>query len=213
MKIFRTHTGVAAPVLQININTDILIPSREIKSVSKTGLGDGLFADWRYLHKGTKRIGPNPDFILNHPGYETTSIILAGDNFGCGSSREYAVWALVDFGIRAIIAPGFGSIFFNNCIRNGLLPLVLEQTIVAELARSVLSDPSNNMIEIDLETCRVTASDGTGYEFQTDPQDREMLLNGLNQIDITLQRVNEINTFKARGRRHRPWAALDQAPE
>ena len=132
MDKFERHTGVAAAMLRGNVDTDAIIPSREMKRVSKDGLGEGLFAGWRYLEQGGRE--PNPDFVLNQPAYEETSILFSGPNFGCGSSREHAVWALAEFGIRAIIAPGFGAIFANNCVRNGLLPLVLEDVLVSEIA-------------------------------------------------------------------------------
>ncbi len=217
MRAFRKHIGVAAPLLRINVDTDAIIPSREVKQVSKKGLSGGLFADWRYLYGDTiddtindmTRTGANPAFILNQPGYEATSILLTGNNFGCGSSREYAVWALLEYGIRAIIAPGFGSIFFNNCLRNGLLPVVLEQDIVETLARQVLSDPRANRVEVDLENCSVTAPDKSRYSFQIPTPGREMLLDGLEAIDVTLQQTSDIKRFKIQDRGKRPWAYLD----
>jgi 3-isopropylmalate/(R)-2-methylmalate dehydratase small subunit len=127
---FKKHTGIAAPMLRANIDTDAIIPSRELKRVSKEGLGEGLFAGWRYFNRGESDESANPDFILNQPEYGGASILLAGSNMGCGSSREFAVWALTDYGIRAIIAPSFGAIFHTNCIRNGLLPIVLDEATV-----------------------------------------------------------------------------------
>ena len=208
MRAFRKHIGVAAPLLLLNVDTDAIIPSREVKEVSKKGLSGGLFADWRYLYDETTRTGPNPAFILNQPGYEAASILLTGNNFGCGSSREYAVWALLEYGIRAIIAPGFGNIFFNNCLRNGLLPVVLEQDIVERLAKQVQSNPRANRVEVDLESCSVTAPDNTRYRFQIPTPGREMLLEGLEVIDVTLQQTSAINRFKIQDRGKRPWAYL-----
>ena len=142
MEPFRQHQGVAAPMLRANIDTDAIIPSREMKRVSKTGLSVGMFADERYLGTGTREL--NPDFVLNRPAYAGTSILLAGPNFGCGSSREHAVWALKEYGVRAVIASSFGTIFANNCIRNGLLPLVLEAQAVGVLAAWVDENPADN---------------------------------------------------------------------
>ena len=143
---FEQHRGVAAPMVQANIDTDAIIPSREMKRVSKQGLGEGLFAGWRYSEVGGRE--PNPDFVLNRPEYRGCSILLAGPNFGCGSSREHAVWALKEFGIRAILAPSFGAIFANNCIRNGLLPLVIDEAVIAAIAPWVEADPVVNQLQI-----------------------------------------------------------------
>ena len=141
MKAFITHQGIAAPLLRVNIDTDAIIPSREMRRVSKQGLGEGLFAGWRYLDEDPDQRRPRPDFVLNRSEYANASILLSGDNFGCGSSREHAVWALVEYGFRAVIAPSFGSIFYGNAARNGLLPVRLPGESVAALSESISADP------------------------------------------------------------------------
>ena len=208
MDKFISHTGVAAPLLRINVDTDAIIPSREMKRVSKEGLGEGLFAGWRYLAQGAR--DPNPEFVLNKPDYAGASIILSGDNFGCGSSREHAVWALKEYGIRAIIAPGFGAIFANNCIRNGLLPIVLPDEAVKALAASVEKDPQTNKIHIDLEKKQVTGPGGKVYDFNIEDGPRDMLLQGLDVIGLTLRHKADIDAFKAKDRLARPWIYLER---
>ena len=163
MKKFSTHLGIAAPLLKINIDTDAIMPSREMKSVSKVGLGKSLFANWRFLDRGTEKEKLNPDFILNQNEYLNATVLLTGRNMGCGSSREFAVWALVDYGIQVIIAPSFGAIFFTNCIRNGLLPIVLDEKTITTLAHQVALNPQDNPLNIDLEGCLVTGPDGVIY--------------------------------------------------
>ena len=202
MKALRQHCGVAAPLLRSNIDTDAIIPSREMKRVSKVGLGDGLFAGERYLAQAGRE--PNPEFILNHPDYAGASILLTGDNFGCGSSREHAVWALREFGIRVIIAPGFGTIFANNCIRNGLLPLVLPEERVLAIAQWVREDPRHRQPLIDLEACQLRAG-LLCFEFSVEEGARKMLLEGLDAIELTLTRREEIESFHKRRKRQRPW--------
>ena len=208
-KTFTKHDGVAAPMLRINIDTDAIIPSREMKRVSKSGLGEGLFAGWRYIDRGKDTEMPDPGFILNQAEYENTSILLTGRNMGCGSSREFAVWALTDYGIRAIIAPSFGAIFHTNCIRNGLLPIVLDEDIVAGLAAQVSEDPQQNRLSIDLEDCKVVAPDGENHTFEIEPVYRQMLMKGLDAIDLTMRSDAAINTFVERDRKIRAWAYLD----
>ncbi len=203
MKPFRQHSGIAAPLLVDNIDTDQIIPSREMKRVSKLGLGDGLFAGWRYADDDGKRGAEEPDFILNQPGYRDATILLAGKNFGCGSSREHAVWALADFGIRAVIAESFGRIFRGNCARNGLLAISLAGDHIARLA-SLAGD-----ICIDLEAEVLTLGDGGKVDFSVDPGEREMLLKGLDYIDFALQFSADIDRFIAADRERRPWAYLD----
>ena len=203
MESFRQHCGIAAPLLQANIDTDTIIPSREMKSVSKHGLADGLFAPWRYLDSSTR--APNPDFVLNQNDFRHATILLAGDNFGCGSSREHAVWALREFGIRAIIAPGFGSIFFNNCIGNGLLPVSLPAGDISALAQAVGVDPVANRVSIDLETQRIGCA-ALGFGFTLEEEQRQMLLQGLDPINLTLLHEQAIATFESRDRKLRPWA-------
>ncbi len=202
MDKFTQHAGIAAPILRNNIDTDTIIPSREMKTVSKTGLADGLFAPWRYVDANART--PDPTFILNQAGFENASIILAGDNFGCGSSREHAVWALKEYGFKCIIAEGFGSIFFRNCVRNGILPMVLEKQNIAELAEFAEAEPQKNIIEIDLEQQLVGAGN-IRVRFKSDESDREMLLNGLDPIDVTLKLSEDIAAFQQRDQMHRPW--------
>lgn len=203
MEKFVEHIGVAAPLLRINIDTDAIIPSREMKRVSKQGLGEGLFAGWRYQEPGSRDL--NPEFVLNRPEYKDTSILLSGDNFGCGSSREHAVWALDEYGIRSIVAPSFGAIFYNNCIRNGLLPIVLDDSVIQDLAAQVEADPQSKKLRINLTDKVLTAPDGKTHSFDIEDSHREMLLEGLDVIGLTLRHESEINAFQARDRERRPW--------
>jgi 3-isopropylmalate/(R)-2-methylmalate dehydratase small subunit len=209
MKTFNRHCGVSAPILRINIDTDAIIPSREMKRVSKTGLGESLFAGWRYIDRGKDIEKLDPDFVLNLPEYAGTTILLAGRNMGCGSSRECAVWALTDYGIRAIIAPSFGTIFYTNCIRNGLLPIVLDEAAVANLASQVSNDPQRNRLSIDLDKCVVISPDGNSHKFEIEPVYRQMLMEGLDPIDITMNSEAAISSFIENDRKKRSWAYLD----
>lgn len=206
MEKFTVLEAIAAPLMRINIDTDVIIPSREMKRVSKEGLSEGMFANWRYTKPGGRE--ENPDFVLNQEPYRHAKILLSGDNFGCGSSREHAVWALAEWGIRAIITPGFGNIFYGNCVRNGILPVVLDNAVVEDLARQVEADPANNRIKVDLTACSVTAPDGSTHAFEIAPADREMLLEGLDAIAVTMRRDDEILAFQARDRLKRPWIYL-----
>ncbi len=210
MEKFERLTGVAAPLLRINIDTDIIIPSREMKRVSKQGLGEGLFAGWRYTQPGSRE--ENPEFILNQGPYRHAKIILAGDNFGCGSSREHAVWALHEWGIRCIIAPSFGAIFQSNCVRNGLLPVVLNDAVVKSLAAQVTVDPQAKQISVDLINKLIKAPDGQTHGFDLAPADRAMLLEGLDAIAVTLKKDAEILSFQTQDRQQRPWVYLDDQP-
>jgi 3-isopropylmalate/(R)-2-methylmalate dehydratase small subunit len=203
MPPFTTHQGIAAPLLRDNIDTDAIIPSREMKTVSKRGLAEGLFAGWRYRAPGTREV--DPAFVLNRPEQQGTSILLAGANFGCGSSREHAVWALAEYGIRAIVAPSFGAIFANNCVRNGLLPLVLDAARVAALAQSVSADPRQRLITIDLERCVLSGPEGREHAFSLPESQRTMLLGGLDAIALTLRLSDRIDAFEQADRRVRPW--------
>ena len=184
---FTQHTGIAAPLLENNIDTDQIIPSREMTSVSKTGLTDGLFAGQRYIESRT----PNPDFILNQPEYAGATILLSGQNFGCGSSREHAVWALKEYGFRAVIAESFGEIFYMNCIRNGILPISLSADAIKELPRE---------ITIDLEAQRIGA-----ISFEINQADKKMLLKGLDSIALTLKHKGDIEAFLVADKKQRPW--------
>ncbi len=205
MKPFRRHSGIAAALLVDNIDTDQIIPSREMKRVSKLGLGEGLFAGWRYAVDGGQRGAEEPDFILNRPGYRDSTILLAGKNFGCGSSREHAVWALADFGIRAVIAEGFGRIFRSNCARNGLLAIELGSEDIQRLAAL------DREICIDLEAEILDLGNEDSIRFHVDPGERDMLLQGLDYIDFALQFSADIDRFIGVDRERRPWAYLDGA--
>ncbi|OYY90933.1 MAG: 3-isopropylmalate dehydratase small subunit [Sphingomonas sp. 28-66-16] len=189
-------SGIAAPLLRNNIDTDAIIPSREIKGVGKAGLAGGLFAGWRY-QAGTR--DPDPAFVLNDPAYAGASILLAGENFGCGSSREHAVWALHDYGIRAVIAPSFAPIFEGNCLRNGIIPVILSGDAIASLGR---------IVTIDLLAQTVQSADHR-IAFAIDPAARAMLAEGLDAIDLTLRKAPAIAAFHARDRLARPWIYLE----
>lgn len=206
MQAFTVHQGVASPLLKANIDTDAIIPSREMKRVSKAGLSDGLFANWRYMTQDARV--PNPDFVLNQDRYAGASILLAGVNFGCGSSREHAVWALKEYGIRAIVAVSFGAIFMSNCIRNGILPVVLDSQDVHSLADFIEHDPQRRMLTIDLQAQQVYADEGKAYPFCVAEADREMLLEGLDPIALTLKKQQEIDAFVAKDKDERPWIYL-----
>ncbi len=206
MEKFTRITAVAAPLLRINIDTDAIIPSREMKTVGKTGLAAGLFAGWRYKAPGSRE--EDPAFVLNRGAYRQARILLAGTNFGCGSSREHAVWALHEWGIRAVIAPGFGAIFAGNCVRNGILPVVLDNAAVESLAQQVEADPASRLLTVDLVDCAVTAPDGSRHPFSIAAADREMLLEGLDGIALTMKRDDEILAFQGRDRLRRPWIYL-----
>ena len=215
MTPFTRLQGRAAPLMRANIDTDAIIPSREMRSVGKTGLGVSLFANWRYAehreahrdeHREAHREAhreERPDFVLNQAPFRNATILLAGENFGCGSSREGAVWALTDYGIRAIVAPSFGSIFRANCIRNGLLPVVLPASIVDRLAAQM--EAAAGEIAIDLTACTVTDALGQCYPFALPPLQRDMLLAGLDSIGLALRRATEIDAFHDTLKGKQPW--------
>lgn len=205
MKPFNTFQGIAAPLMRTNVDTDAIIPSREMKRVSKEGLADGLFAGWRYLDPGSR--DPNPDFILNQKPFDQASVLVAGSNFGCGSSREHAVWALKEWGIRAIIAPSFGSIFATNCLRNGLLPISISPTDVELIAATAAADPFRYRVTVDLQRQRIIFN-GRMWPFKIAERDREMLLRGLSPIDLTLEHERLIKEYETKSARSRPWAEL-----
>lgn len=198
---FRVLTAVAAPLLRDNIDTDAIIPSREMKSVSKHGLADGLFAGWRYVHVGGRE--PNADFVLNNPRYAPALILLTGANFGCGSSREHAAWALAEYGFRAIIAQSFNPIFRGNCINNGIVPVELGADAIAALAQQ----PAEALVTVDLEQQRVSSPVGT-WPFAIDTEARRMLLSGMEAIELTLSRRTEIEAFRETDKLARPWIYL-----
>jgi 3-isopropylmalate/(R)-2-methylmalate dehydratase small subunit len=209
---FLAHTGVAAPLLVPNVDTDAIVPSREMKHVSRRGLGQALFAGWRYHHEGARRLGPNADFVLNRPQYQGATILLGGDNFGCGSSREQAVWSLVDFGIRVLVAPSFGAIFRGNCLRNGVLPVELKAADVETLAAWVALDPQVHRITVDLQACELRGPPRFTRPFRIEPAARERLLAGRDEIDEALQHVADFDAWQARDRLVRPWLYRGDEP-
>lgn len=203
MEKFITHRGVTAPLIRDNIDTDAIIPSREMKTVSKLGLGVGLFSAWRYVSKDSREL--NMDFVLNKPDYKEASILLSASNFGCGSSREHAVWALKDFGIRCVIAQSFGAIFARNCIRNGILVIELDAETIQRIADYVETSPQERLVEIDLSTQVIQLDEQTRIGFDVLESDKEILLNGLDQIAMTQLLSSEIEGFAEKDRVARPW--------
>ncbi|MEP9351875.1 3-isopropylmalate dehydratase small subunit [Xanthobacter sp. KR7-225] len=200
MEKFEKLIGIAAPLLQANIDTDIIIPSREITSPSREGFGEKAFASWRYLEEGRRE---NPDFILNQEPYRRSAILLTGANFGCGSSREMAVWALRQFGLRCLIAPSYGAIFADNCLHNGLLAVTLPAEHIDELATLAHTTPLT--LEVDLLACEVRTEGGRTFAFKIGSREREMLLLGLDPIGWTFGRCEEIERFFTADRTLRPW--------
>ena len=202
MKPVKTISGIAAPLLRINVDTDAIIPSREIKAVSKKGLSEGLFSEWRYTSMTDRK--PNEEFVLNQEPYSRSDILLTGDNFGCGSSREHAVWALQEWGIKALIGTTFGSIFFENCIRNGLLPIELSSNDMQKLIHYVEKDPASNQIMIDLEKLSINFGSSV-IVFDFDKKYQTLLLEGLDEIQQTLKLDNEISSFEEKHFERNPW--------
>ena len=200
MDKFTTLTGIAAPLPMINVDTDMIIPKQYLKTIKRTGLGKHLFDEMRYEASG-KEV---PDFVLNRPAYRKASILVAGENFGCGSSREHAPWALLDFGIRCVIAPSFADIFYNNCFKNGILPIVLPKEDVAKLLDDA-ERGANAVIAIDLEKQEITGPDGGRLRFEIEPFRKHCLLNGLDDIGLTLEKAAEIDGYEARQRAQQPW--------
>ena len=200
MDKFTTLEGVAAPLKIINVDTDMVIPKQYLKTIKRTGLGKGLFAEQRYKDDGSE----NPDFILNKPAYRNSRILVAGDNFGCGSSREHAPWALLDFGIRCVIASGFADIFYNNCFKNGILPIKMPKEIIDKLMDDA-SRGSNAIIEVDLEKQEIKGPDGGTVHFDIDPFRKHCLLNGLDDIGLTMEKKPAIDDFEARQKEAQPW--------
>ncbi|MDH3262423.1 MAG: 3-isopropylmalate dehydratase small subunit [Paracoccaceae bacterium] len=201
MEKFTKLTGIAAPMPLVNIDTDMIIPKQFLKTIKRTGLGKNLFDEMRYDQKGNEI----PDFVLNQPAYRKAGIIVAGDNFGCGSSREHAPWALLDFGIRCVISTSFADIFYNNCFKNGILPVVLPEDAVAVLMDDARKG-ANARIAVDLEAQTVTSSDGREFHFEVDPFKKHCLLNGLDDIGLTLAKAAAIESFETKARAERPWA-------
>ena len=201
MQKFDKLTGIAAPMPTVNIDTDMIIPKDYLKTIKRTGLGTGLFAELRYNEDGSE----NPDFVLNRPAYRNAEILVAGDNFGCGSSREHAPWALLDFGIRCVISTSFADIFYNNCFKNGILPI----RVTPEQLEMLMDDAergANARVSVDLETQTITGPDGGSIHFDIDPFRKHCLINGLDDIGLTMEEAPAIDAYeKALGER-RPWA-------
>ncbi len=210
MEKFTRLEGLAAPLDRANVDTDAIIPKQFLKSIRRSGFGVNLFDAWRYLDHGEPgmdpaRRKPNPDFVLNQPRYKGANILLVRKNFGCGSSREHAPWALGDFGFRALIAPSYADIFYNNCFKNGLLPIVLAEAQVDRLFHDVAAFPGFRLV-IDLGAQTVAYPDGSQvFAFEVDSFRRHSLLNGLDDIALTLQHVDEIKAFEAKRRIEQPW--------
>jgi 3-isopropylmalate/(R)-2-methylmalate dehydratase small subunit len=209
MKKFTRLDGLVVPIDRSNVDTDAIIPKQFLKSIRRTGFGPNLFDAWRYLDEGqpeqdNSKRPLNPDFVLNQPRYQGAQILLARENFGCGSSREHAPWALDDYGIRALIAPGFADIFFNNCFKNGLLPIVLPSDVVDSLFQAVASHPGYRL-SIDLEAQTVTTPEGQVHSFTVDPFRKYCLVNGLDEIGLTLRHADEIKAYEARRAQREPW--------
>lgn len=202
MEKFTQLTGIAAPLPMINVDTDMIIPKQFLKTIKRTGLGIHAFSEMRYLDDGSE----NPDFVLNKPAYRNAEILVTGDNFGCGSSREHAPWAILDFGIRCIIAPSFADIFYNNCFKNGILPIVLPQEDVDKLMDDA-ERGANAVITVDLESQTIKGPDGGELSFEVDPFRKHCLLNGLDDIALSLEKVDDISAHEVRRRETTPWLA------
>ena len=200
MDKFTTLTGVAAPLPITNIDTDMIIPKQYLKTIARTGLGKGLFSEMRYKEDGSE----NPDFVLNKPAYRKTQILVAEDNFGCGSSREHAPWALLDYGIRCVISTNFADIFYNNCFQNGVLPAKVSKEDLAKLMDDA-SRGANATLSVDLEKQEIRGPDGGVVKFEIDAFRKHCLLNGLDDIGLTLTKDKSISTFEGKVKESRPW--------
>jgi 3-isopropylmalate/(R)-2-methylmalate dehydratase small subunit len=201
MDKFETFSGIAAPMPLVNIDTDMIIPKQFLKTIKRSGLGVHAFDEMRYDDDGNEI----PDFVLNQSAYREASILIAGDNFGCGSSREHAPWALSDFGIKVVVSTSFADIFFNNCFKNGMLPIVLPQEQVDLLMKDAKKG-ANARVEVNLEDQTITSSDGDVIKFDIDPFRKHCLLNGLDDIGLTLEKAASIDSFEAKAGAARPWA-------
>ncbi|MCW9089249.1 MAG: 3-isopropylmalate dehydratase small subunit [Gammaproteobacteria bacterium] len=209
MEKFEKLTAIVAPLDRSNVDTDAIIPKQFLKSIKRTGFGPNAFDEWRYLDHGEPGMDNstrplNPDFVLNQERYQGANILLARENFGCGSSREHAPWALLDYGFRVIIAPSFADIFFNNCFKNGILPIVLDEKKVAQLFNEV-EESEGYKLTVDLEAQTITTPSGEVFEFDVDPFRKHCLLNGLDDIGLTLQHVDDIKAYEARRKNEAPW--------
>ncbi|MEW8297726.1 MAG: 3-isopropylmalate dehydratase small subunit [Candidatus Thiodiazotropha sp.] len=209
MDKFNTFTSIVCPLDRSNVDTDAIIPKQFLKSIKRSGFGPNLFDEWRYLDHGepgmdNSKRAVNPDFVLNDPRYQGAQILLARENFGCGSSREHAPWALEDYGFKVILAPSFADIFFNNCFKNGLLPIVLKEEIIDSLFKMAMGGQPLEMT-VDLQDQRLKLPSGEGIDFEVDPFRKDCLLNGLDDIGLTLQHVEAIRAYEERRRREAPW--------
>ncbi len=209
MEKFRKLTGIVMPLDRPNVDTDAIIPKQFLKSIKRTGFGPNLFDEWRYLDHGEPGMDNskrplNPDFVLNQPRYQGAQILLARENFGCGSSREHAPWALLDYGFRVIIAPSFADIFYNNCFKNGILPIVLDAGTVDALFREVEAN-EGYQLTVDLENQTITKPDGSVIPFEIDEFRKHRLLEGLDDIGLTLEHADEIRAYEERRRKEAPW--------
>ncbi len=200
MDKFTSLTAVAAPMPRVNIDTDAIIPKQYLKTIKRTGLGKGLFSEWRYNDDGSD----NPDFVLNQPAYKDAKIIVAGDNFGCGSSREHAPWALKDYGITCVISTQFGDIFYNNCFQNGILPVVVSADDLEKLMDDA-SRGANATLTVDLEAQEIRGPDGGVVRFEIDAFKKHCLLNGLDSVGLTLEKADAIEAFEGKHQEDRPW--------
>ena len=200
MRKFNRLEGVAAPLPMINVDTDMIISKQFLKTIERTGLGKHLFDEMRFEPDGREK----PDFVLNKPAYRKSEVLVAFDNFGCGSSREHAPWALLDFGIRCVIAPSFADIFYNNCFKNGILPIMLPKEQVALLMQDA-ERGQNAKLSIDLEKQEITRPDGETIKFEIDPFRKHCLVNGLDDIGLTLQKASSIDSFEHKNRLSQPW--------
>ncbi|WP_445114912.1 3-isopropylmalate dehydratase small subunit [Acinetobacter sp. WZC-1] len=213
MKAYTVEQGIVAPLDRANVDTDLIIPKQFLKSIKRTGFGDNLFDELRYLDEGypgqDNSVRPkNPDFVLNLPRYQGASVLITRQNFGCGSSREHAPWALNEYGFRTIIASSFADIFFNNCFKNGMLPVVLSETIVDQLFRECATT-EGYQLTIDLQAQEVRTPGGEIFQFEVDEFRKHCLLNGLDDIGLTLQVADDIRTYEAETRQSRPWIFRD----
>ena len=209
MEKFIRQEGLVAPMDRANVDTDAVIPKQYLKSIKRTGYGPNLFDEWRYLDHGEPGMDHskrplNPDFVLNQPRYQGATVLLARENFGCGSSREHAPWALLQYGFQAVIAPSFADIFYNNSLKNGLLLIRLDAKVVDRLFKEVQGN-AGYRLAVDLETQTVTAPGGESFKFDIDPFAKHCLLNGLDEIGLTLEHADKIKAFEAKHRREQPW--------
>ena len=209
MDQFTVHTGLVAPLDRANVDTDQIIPKQFLKSIKRSGFGPNAFDAWRYLDQGepgmdNARRPLNPDFVLNQPRYKGAQVLLARENFGCGSSREHAPWALMDYGFRCIVAPSYADIFFNNCFKNGLLPVILGSDAVDQLFREGEATPGYK-VTADLEKHVVVTPRGQGYKCDIHPFRKHCLLNGLDEIGLTLQHADQIRAFESKRKAEQPW--------